>query len=87
MLLKLRQVATNPSHLRARDMILLKFAFLCRDILGDSIRERFLALGLAVVRQREIDVERQRMGFASDPLKERLSLTHLGFRERRCDGL
>ena len=58
-------------------MILLKLVFLRRDIFSDGIREQLLALGLAVVRHGEIDVEGERPGVAGQTVEHRLSLAHL----------
>lgn len=58
-------------------MILPQLMLLRRDIFGDGVREQLLAFGLAVVRHRKIDLERERLGVAGQTVEDRLSLAHL----------
>lgn len=79
------QLPANPRHLRGRDLVLLELVLLRGDVVGHGFVEFLLPFRLAIVREREIDVEGERAGLAFEPAKDRLGFVELCV-GKTCDG-
>lgn len=79
------QLAADVDHLARGDGVLIALALLRREVVGHGLGAEPLALRLAVVREREVGAEHERVARAFEPAKRRLRVAHLLDREGRRD--
>ena len=71
------EVAFHARQVRLGQQVLFALVILDHEEFRDGLCQEFLGYGLAIVRERKIDVEGQRVRPASQPTKDRLGFMEL----------